>query len=59
VALLAEGGLSDAEVGAVADAAAADADPLDDHHASADYRRELVAALVRRALVRLRPGVAA
>ena len=57
--LLADGGLSDAELAAVGDAAAAEADPPDDHHASADYRRELVAALVQRALRRLRPEVAA
>jgi CO/xanthine dehydrogenase FAD-binding subunit len=56
--LLAEGGRSDAEHAAVAEAAAAEADPPDDHHASADYRRELVAALVERALRRLRSGVA-
>jgi aerobic carbon-monoxide dehydrogenase medium subunit len=37
-------------VGAVGDAAAAGVDPADDLHGSADYKREMVAFFVRRAL---------
>ena len=35
---------------AAAEAAAAAVDPLEDHQTSADYRRDLVRAVVRRAL---------
>jgi carbon-monoxide dehydrogenase medium subunit len=37
-------------VGAVGDAAATGVDPADDMHGSADYKREMVAVFVRRAL---------
>jgi carbon-monoxide dehydrogenase medium subunit len=37
-------------VGAVGDAAAEGVDPADDMHGSADYKREMVAVFVRRAL---------
>ena len=37
-------------IGAVGDAAASGADPADDMHGSADYKREMVAVFVRRAL---------
>jgi CO/xanthine dehydrogenase FAD-binding subunit len=37
-------------IGAVGDAAAAGVDPADDLHGSADYKREMVAVFVRRAL---------
>ena len=40
----------DAAVGEVADQAAASADPADDLHGSADYKREMVAVFTRRAL---------
>ena len=36
--------------GAAAEAASADADPADDLYGSADYKREMVAVFVRRAL---------
>ena len=36
--------------GAVAEAAAASADPADDLHGAADYKREMVAVFTRRAL---------
>jgi carbon-monoxide dehydrogenase medium subunit len=36
--------------GAVAELAAASADPADDLHGSADYKREMVAVFTRRAL---------
>jgi aerobic carbon-monoxide dehydrogenase medium subunit len=37
-------------IGAVSDAAAAGVDPADDLYGSADYKREMVAVFVRRAL---------
>ena len=37
-------------IGAVSVAAAAGVDPADDLHGSADYKREMVAVFVRRAL---------
>ena len=40
----------DAAFRAAAEAAAAVVDPLEDHQTSADYRRDLVRAVVRRAL---------
>ena len=41
---------SDATFRAAAEAAAAAVDPLEDHQTSGDYRRDLVRAVVRRAL---------
>lgn len=44
--------LSDVTIQPAAEAAAQECDPLDDTEASADYRREMVAVFVRRALAR-------
>jgi aerobic carbon-monoxide dehydrogenase medium subunit len=53
--------LTDDAIGAAAEAAAAEADPLSDLMGSADYRRDMVRVWVRRLLVSLRdagrPGV--
>jgi aerobic carbon-monoxide dehydrogenase medium subunit len=46
--------LSEAAIGAAADAAASEADPLSDLMGSADYRRRMVRVWVRRVLVALR-----
>ena len=48
----------EAVAAAAADAAAEEADPSSDSHASADYRRHLVAVLVRRAVRRARAAAA-
>ena len=42
--------LTDEAIGAVAEIAASEAEPMSDPHASADYRRKMVKVLVRRAL---------
>jgi aerobic carbon-monoxide dehydrogenase medium subunit len=48
--------LTDGAIGAAAEAAAAEADPLSDLMGSADYRRDMVRVWVRRLLVSLRDG---
>jgi carbon-monoxide dehydrogenase medium subunit len=48
--------LTDARIGAAADAAAAEADPLSDLMGSAEYRRQMVRVWVRRVLTSLRDG---
>ena len=46
--------LDAAAIAKAAEAAAAEVDPMTDHHAPADYRRALVATLVERALLQAR-----
>ena len=48
--------LTDAAIGAVAEAAASEAEPLSDLMGSADYRREMIRVWVRRLLAALRDG---
>jgi len=48
--------LTDAAIGAAADAAAGEAEPLSDLMGSADYRREMIRVWVRRVLTALRAG---
>jgi CO/xanthine dehydrogenase FAD-binding subunit len=55
---LAGAALTDETIRAAATAAAAGCNPFDDHVADAAYRRELVAVLVRDALVRVREALA-
>lgn len=48
--ILVGGSLSETEISRAAETVACDLDPPDDVHASADYRREIAAVLVRRAV---------
>jgi carbon-monoxide dehydrogenase medium subunit len=53
-AALVAGGLDEAAIAAAAELAMAAARPIDDHRASADYRRDMVGALVQRGLLAMR-----